>query len=68
MNVVSFEVQCVVRHSAEKHQAEYQLAAETVLESTYMDDTMDSTETKDNTMYLFEELKELWKLCGIKPH
>ena len=58
----------MVRHSAEKHQAEYQLTAEIVLESTYMDDTLDFIETEDNTMYLFEELKELWKLCGIKPH
>ena len=31
------------------------LAAETVLESTYMDDTM---ETEDNAMHLYEELKK----------
>ena len=42
----------MVRHNAEKHQAEYLLAAETVLESTYMDDTIDSTETGDNATYL----------------
>ena len=33
MNAVPFEVQHVVRYNAEKHQAEYPLAAETVLES-----------------------------------
>ena len=32
-----------------------------------MDDTMDSTETEDNAIYLYEELKKIWKLCGIKP-
>ena len=53
MNVVPFEVQYVVRHNAEKHQAKYPLAAETVLKSTYIDDTMDSTETEDNGDILY---------------
>ena len=68
MNAAPFEVQYVVRHNAEKHQAEYPLAAEKILESTYIDDTMEYTETEDNAMYLYEELKKIWKLCGTKPH
>ena len=52
MIAAPFEVQYAVRHNAEKHQAEYPLAAETVLESTYMDDTMDSTEIEGNAIYL----------------
>ena len=52
MIAAPFEVQYAVRHNAEKHQAEYPLAAETVLESTYMNDTMDSTETEGNAIYL----------------
>ena len=52
MNTAPFEVQHVVRHATEKHQAEYPLVAEKVLESTYMDDTMDATETEDNAIYL----------------
>ena len=68
MNAAPFAVQFAVRHNAEKHQAEYPLAAETVLESTYMDDTMDYTKTEDNAINLYEELKKLWKLCGMKPH
>ena len=55
----AFEVQYVVRHNAQKHQAEYPLAAQTVLESTYVDDTMDSTETEDNAINLYEELEKL---------
>ena len=55
----AFEVQYVVRHNAQKHQAEYPLAAQTVLESTYMDDTMDSTETEDNAINLYQELEKL---------
>ena len=68
MNAAPFVVQYVVRHNAEKHQTEYPLAAETILESTYMDDTMDSTKTEDNAINLYEELKKLWNLCGMKPH
>ena len=66
MNAAPFAVQYVVRVNAEKHQTEYPLGAETVLESTYMDDTMDSTKTEDDAMYLYEELKKLWKVCGMK--
>ena len=68
MNAAPFAVQYVVRDNAEKHQTEYPLGAETVLEPTYMDDTMDSTKTEDDAMYLYEELKKLWKVCGMKPH
>ena len=68
MNADPFQVQNVVRYNAEKHQAEYPLAAERILESTCMDDTMDSTETENNAIFLFEESKKLQKLCGMKPH
>ena len=68
MNAAPFAVQYVVRDNAEKHQTEYPLGAETVLESTYMDDTMDSTKTEDDAMYLYQELKKLCKVCGMKPH
>ena len=29
---------------------------------------MDSKETVAGKIYLYEELKKLWKLCGMKPH
>ena len=62
LNAAPFEVQYVMRHNAEKHQAEYPLTAETVLESTYMDDTVGSTETEDNTIYLYigKNMKIMW--------
>ena len=59
MNADPFQVQNVMRYNAEKHQAEYPLAAERILESTCMDDTMDSTETENNAIFLFEESKKL---------
>ena len=68
MNGAPFEKQYGVRFNAEKHQQEYVMAAETVLESPYLDDTRDSTETEDNAIYLYEELKKLCKFCGMKPH
>ena len=68
INAAPFEVQYVGRHNAEKYQAEYPLAVGTMLESTCMDDTMDSTETEDSAIYLYEELKKLWTLCGMKHH
>ena len=33
-----------------------------------MDDPIDSTETEDDAIYLHEESKKLWKLCGMKPY
>ena len=60
MNTAPLEVQYGVRRNAAKHQADYPFPVETVLESTNMDDTMDSTETKDNAICLYEELKKLW--------
>ena len=57
-----------MRHNAEKHRAWHPLATETVLESAYMDDPIDSTETEDDAIYLHEESKKLWKLCGMKPY
>ena len=68
MNAAPFAVQYVVRDNPKKHQTEYPLEAETVLESTYMDDTMDSSKTEGDAMYLYEELKKLWKVCGMKSH
>ena len=62
MNAAPFEMQYVVRHNAEKHQAEYPFVAETVLESIYMDDTMDSTETEDNAKNLNEEFKKIMEV------
>ena len=33
-----------------------------------MDDTMDSIEMEDDAIYLHEELRKLWKICGMKPY
>ena len=42
VNSSPFQAQFVAQEHARQHQSEYPLAAETILESTYMDDSMDS--------------------------
>ena len=43
---------------AEKNKELYPRVAETVLESTYMDDSMDSTETEEEGIQLYEKQLE----------
>ena len=43
-----FEAQYTIQEHARKHQKQFPAAAETVLESTYMDDSMDSTVDEQN--------------------
>ena len=50
---------------AKKNKELYPRAVETVLESTYMDDSMDSTETDKEGIQLYVDLSRLWKTAGI---
>ena len=43
------------------------LAAESVEKSTYMDDSLDSTQTDEEAIKLYEQLNGLWKLAGMEP-
>ena len=60
-----FEAQLVAQDHAEEHKDEFPLGAETVLESTYMDDNMDSVEDEKIGIELYEELSQLWKLGNM---
>ncbi|KAK3752638.1 hypothetical protein QZH41_008763, partial [Actinostola sp. cb2023] len=44
----------------------YPLAAETILKSTYMDDSIDSVETPEEGVELYRQLDGLWSLAGMK--
>ena len=44
----------------------YPLAAETVLKSTYRDDSIDSVETVQDGIHLHKELDSLWGIGGMK--
>ena len=65
LNSSPFEAQFVVKHHAEKNSKQLPLAAEAVLKSTYMDDTMDSVKDNQSGIQLYKELCNLWKGCGM---
>ena len=60
-----FEAQFTIQEDARKHQNQFPAAAETVLESTYMDDSMDSTVDEQNAIDLYRQLSELWERAGM---
>jgi hypothetical protein len=53
------EAQYVAQENARRFQDRYPLAAETVLKSTYMDDSIDSVEDEAEDGTLQTELQEL---------
>ena len=60
------EAQFVVQENASRHQHQYPLAAETVMKSTHMDDSIDSVETVEKGIQLYKELDSLWGIAGMK--
>ena len=60
MNCSPFQAQFVTRYHAEQHQRSHPRAAETVLKSTYMDDSMDSVSDVTSCIDLYKDLSELW--------
>ena len=65
VNSSPFQAQFVVRHHAEQSKKRLPRAAEAVLESTYMDDTMDSVESDSEGIELYHQLSELWQTAGM---
>ncbi|KAJ8033444.1 hypothetical protein HOLleu_23686 [Holothuria leucospilota] len=66
LNVAPFISQIVTQENARKHKEEYPCAAEAVLKSTYMDDTMVSVENIEKAVKLYHELRELWGQAGME--
>ena len=66
VNSSPFQAQFVAREHARKHQPEFPLAAETILESTYMDDSMDSVPDVRTAVELYNQLSELWGSAGMQ--
>ena len=60
INSSPFESQFLSQEHAKRNKAIYPLAAESVLESTYLDDKMDSTLDDTSGIQLYEELSSLW--------
>jgi len=55
----------VIKKHAEKYKAECPRAAETIIESTLVDDNMDSVPTEDEAIKLIADLKKIYGSCGM---
>ena len=64
-NSASMEAQFVAQENARRYRTEYPLAAETVLQSTYMDDSLGNVEGEAKGIELFHQLSELWAKSGM---
>ena len=65
VNSSPFQAQFVTQEHAQKHKEEFPMAAETILKSTYMDDSMDSTSDDQKGIELYKELSELLGRAGM---
>ena len=68
VNCSPFQAQFVAQKHAEKYRNEFPMAAETVMKSTYMDDSMDSVVNDSQGIKLYQELNELWSKAGMQAH
>ena len=60
--------QFVSQHHARIFEDIYPRAAETILKSTYMDDSMDSFMSESEGITLYKQLSELWDKAGMHAH
>ena len=65
MNSSPFLAQYVLRNHALKHQNDYSRATETILKSTYMDDSMDSMQDDEQGICLYRQLSCLLNKAGM---
>ena len=62
-----FRAQFVTHQNAETYKQKFPLAAETVLKSTYMHDSLDSVKNEAVVVELYHQLTELWKKAAMEP-
>ena len=65
LNSCLFQAQFVTQTHAKKNKELYRRAAETVLQSTYMDNSIDATETEKEGTQLYVDFSKLWKTAGM---
>ena len=56
------------QYHAKVHEKQYPRAAEVILKSTYMDDSMDSVKDETEGIELYKQLSELWKKADMQTH
>lgn len=65
-NSAPMELQFVAQENARRNQDRYPLAIETVLKSTYMDDSIDSVENDEEGVELYRRLKASWGAANMQ--
>ena len=65
-NSAPTKAQFIAQENAREHRESYPLAAETVLKSTYMDDSIDSVRTDEIGIKLYHQLRSLWCKAGMQ--
>ena len=65
VNCSPFLAQYVTQHHARYCREKCPLGAEAVLQSTYMDDSMDSVKNSAEGIELYRQLSELWEMAGM---
>jgi len=68
INSSPFLAQLVSQHHARANEKQHPRAAEVILKSTYMDDSMDSVSNETEGIKLYKELFELWGKAGMHTH
>ena len=68
INSSPFHAQYVVQRHAKELQQDHPMAAETVKDSTYMVDSMDSVSTDCQGIELYHQLSELYEKANMYPH
>ena len=64
-NSAPMEAQFIAQENARRHRTEYPSAADTVLQSTYMDDSLDSDEDDEKETELYHQLSAMWEKAGM---
>jgi len=65
VNASPFLAQFVIQEHARANQEVFPMAAQTVLKSTYMDDSLDSVMNDVDGVELYKQLAALWKKAGM---
>ena len=68
LNCSPFLAQLVAHHHARLCQQRYPMASETILKSTYMDDSLDSVQDDLQGIQLHQQLSKLWGEAGMRTH
>ena len=67
VNSSPFLANFVNRENAKKFVNEFSRAVETILASTYMDDSMDSVRNDEESIRLYEDLQQILSKAGMRP-